>query len=687
MEHELMLYVFLVMGFLSIATAASLLFNLIKFPYTIGLVVIGLIVGLANLKLGVFSISSFELTPDIILFIILPILIFDAAINIDVKALRRNLVLIIVLAVFGLLISAIITGGIVAEFTPLAIGAALVFGALISATDPVAVIGLFNEIGAPKQLVTIVDGESIFNDATAIVLFTILISAISSGVQSGRSLLGSAVISFFVVLLGGLATGAITGFIGSMIMRVKKNNLTLQITLSLIVAYLSFAIADVLNVSGVMSTLAAGIVMRILIDGAIKQENNHYMENFWDYFTFIANSFVFLLLGLTEAHNFTSLKLLIPNLKYMIIAIVAVTVARMCVVYFLVPLYNKLNKKDKVSLSYQHIIFWGGLRGAVPIALVLAIPHTFEGRDLIVHLTLAYILFTLLFQGTTMQWLMSKLNIKSDKSYFDYHKGVGFNLTLPSYNLAELVVSQLVMTMEKEGFYAVENEEGVAFVSHLMRYKGKYMLVELNSDKIIITTEPDDITYGKQLIYETLLDLDNSVSSIREVVEPKKMQEIVKEVSSDNKNTTSVITKHLDKNLIITNLRENKKEGVIKELLSSAASKGYIRSYNEVLDAVLSREKSMSTGFEYGVAVPHARTNTVEKIVLIVGIKKDGVDFDSIDGNPSTLFFMIISPEGEAGPHIQLLAEISKLAKNRTKCSGLLNASTPEEVIAIIKKR
>jgi fructose-specific phosphotransferase system IIA component len=282
---------------------------------------------------------------------------------------------------------------------------------------------------------------------------------------------------------------------------------------------------------------------------------------------------------------------------------------------------------------------------------------------------------------------MNKLGIKSDKSYFDYHKGEEYNIDLPSYNLASLVITQLIATMEKEGFYIVEHEKENNASSYLMRYKGRYMLVSLNTSKISITTELNDLTYGKQLIYETLLDLDHSVSSIREVVEPSKMRDIVKEVSNDNKQTAITITKHLNKNLITTNLKSTTKENIIKELLSIAANQGYIKLYDEVLDSILAREKSMSTGFENGIAIPHTRSNTIEKIILIIGIKKDGIDFDSIDGKPTTIFFMIISPVAEAEPHIQLLAEISKLSRDKEKINDILNASSARSIISIIKRR
>ena len=627
-----------------------------------------------------------ELTSGLILYLILPTLIYDAAINIDIKALRKNIIPILLLAVFGLLISAGVIGSTLAKFTILSIGSAFVFGALISATDPVAVIGLFNEIGAPKRLVTIVDGESIFNDATAIVLFTIVMAMIKNGVTTVGSLLGHATVSFFLVLLGGLLIGGIVGLTGSIIARLQKNNLILQITLSLIMAYVSFGIADIFHVSGVMSTLAAGLVSAYMTDDSIKLENHHYIESFWNYFSFIANSFVFLLLGITEVHTFSNIQLLKQSIVPVLLAIIAVTIGRMLVVYLLIPLYNKFSKSDNISFAFQHILFWGGLRGAVPVALVLAIPHDFEYRNIIVHMTFAYILFTLLIQGTTMTWLMDKLGIKPEKTYFDYHKGVTFNLKLPSFELATLLITQLYTMMEKEGFYSIEHEEDEYKSSYLMRRGQKYMLITIDNKELAITTEENDLSYGKQLVYETLLELDNSVSSIREVARPEKMREIVREVSEDNKLTFNIV-KYLHKDLIELHLKSDNKNDILKELVDIADRSNYIEDKNKVLEAVMAREKSMSTGLVKGIATPHAKSDTIKKIVLVIGIKKEGIDFESLDGQPTKLFFLIISPQSEAGPHIQLLAEIAKLSSDNERITQILNAPSPEAVINIIRKK
>ncbi|MBN2657625.1 MAG: cation:proton antiporter [Spirochaetales bacterium] len=686
MEHELALNIFVIIGFLAIAVASSVLLKKLHFPYTIGLVVVGFALGILAIQVAYEPLVSLSLTPDTILYLILPTLIYDASINMDLKALQKNIVPILLLAVVGVLISTGIIGGVLSLSATLGIGSALLFGALISATDPVAVISLFNEIGAPRQLVTLVDGESIFNDATAIVLFSIILSALNSGISTVGTLVFNSVISFLIVLLGGLLIGSAVGLIGGFIVRLQRNNVPLQITVSLIMAYISFITADLLHVSGVMSTLAAGIVVSLLSNDVLKHENHYFMENFWDYFSFVANSFVFLLLGLTEAQNFSDSSGLITSLKLMLLVIPAVTVARAAVIYLIIPLYNRFERGIKISPAFQAILFWGGLRGAVPVALVLAIPAGFPGKDVIVHITLGYILFTLLVQGTTVKKLMDKLNVKAEKSYFDYHKGVSYKVKFPTVRLVELVASQVIGSFKDEGFFVTDSETQPGR-SFLMSRGQKYLGVDLKGSVMKVSaSNQDDLAYGRQTVYETLVELDNSVSSLEELVKSPEMREIVKEDAADFK-TTLNIAKYLRKDLITLDLKSREKNAVIKELVDLVADAGAIENREMVLEAVLEREASMSTGFENGIAIPHAKCDASDNIVMAVGIDREGIDFDSLDKKPTRLFFLIISPKSHVGPHIQLLAEIGRKMNNPELREKIMNADNSDTVFQLLGQK
>lgn len=396
------------------ASISAILLKKIKFPYTIGLVLVGILLSYICDKSGLDT-SNIKLTPDLILYILLPTLIFEASVNIDTRSLMKNLVPSMILAAPGLVIATVITGAAVYFLTPLDLGGAMLFGALISATDPVAVIGLFKELGAPKRLTMLVDAESLFNDATAIVMFNIVrkiawgVAGTSAAISMSTCAIGAK--DFVVVFLAGLLIGALIGFIMTFIIAKGGNEPLIQVALTTIVAYTAFIVSDKLGYSGVMSAVGAGLVISYYSKTHLSKEVKQYLGQFWEFSSFLANSFIFLLLGFTE--NLLLLETAESKswFIYIIWAIVAVLVARAVVVFALCPLIGALRKSDRIEWRYQLIMFWGGLRGAVPMALVLSLPHDFENRQLLVALTLGIVLFTLLIQGTTVKLLIRKLGL------------------------------------------------------------------------------------------------------------------------------------------------------------------------------------------------------------------------------------------------------------------------------------
>lgn len=405
--------VLLIIALLLIASTAAIFLKKIKFPYSIGLVLIGIIIGVISSNIsGLEPINKIKLTPNLILYIFLPALIFQAAVNINIRVLWKNLLPVITLAVPGLVIGTLIVAGIMGYFSFLPWSAALLFGALISATDPVAVITLFESIGAPERLKTLVDGESLFNDATAIVMFQVIGAILIAGnLTAGTFVHG--IIMFFTVFFGGFAVGALIGWLMMNIARLAKNDPLIEISFTTIVAYAAFIIADhVLNVSGVMSALGAGIVINAYSRTRFTEETRLYMKRFWEYAAFIANSFIFLLLGITEDYLIEDILSLSSNIiPVIVIGIIVIVSARSVVIYGLIPLINKISAKHPVPLRYMHVMFWGGLRGAVPLALALSLSSDFEYRRIIVELTLGVVLFTLLTQGTTVGLLIKMLKL------------------------------------------------------------------------------------------------------------------------------------------------------------------------------------------------------------------------------------------------------------------------------------
>ena len=412
-EDSFLTSILIVASLVFVAALSAIVVKKARFPYTIGLLIVGILIGYLSSRVGMMApMREVQLTPDIILFLILPTLLFEASININSKTLFRNLVPILVLATLGLLISMTIVGIGISAATPLTLGAALLFGALISATDPVAVIALFKELGVPNRLSTLVDGESLFNDATAIVMFNILLGIVAAGTAFSTSIVISGVGQFLLVFFGGLLVGVVLGTAMLWVLVLGRGDHMVQAALTSVLAYLAFIIAEhFFHVSGVMAVVAAGVFGSWASARAFDESMRHYITEFWEYMAFIANSLIFLLMGLTEYHLFEDLSRYHDHIGYILLGFLLTIVARLVVVYGLTPLTNRMAPRARVESADKVVIFWGGLRGAVPLALALGLPTDFEHRVLIIDLTLGVVLMSLLIQGTTVSWLLKKLNV------------------------------------------------------------------------------------------------------------------------------------------------------------------------------------------------------------------------------------------------------------------------------------
>ncbi len=398
---------------LLVACLAAIAFKRIKFPYTVGLVIVGLVLSFLARNIEALEVvNTFRLSEELILFIFVPPLIFESALNMDSRLLLRNLTPTLVLAAPGLLLSTAIVGTVLAWLTPLSLGQALLFGSLISATDPVAVIALFKELGAPKQLAILVEGESLFNDATAIVTFNIIFATITAGAIGGDAI-QQGTIAFLVAFFGGILVGAAFGYLMRLVMNLAKENSLLLSTITTITAYGAFLIAEeVFHVSPVMSVVSAGLVVGWYKSNRLDAEVREYVGEYWEFAAFLANSLIFLLVGITASsfRFFEQLSQTQSLLTTLGITIVTVLIVRAIVVFTLIPLVN-LFRESKIPLSYQLVSYWGGLRGAVCLALALSIDPEFPNRDLIVILTLGIALFTLLIPGTTIGKLIQSLQL------------------------------------------------------------------------------------------------------------------------------------------------------------------------------------------------------------------------------------------------------------------------------------
>ena len=389
---------------LVIAAVVEALAKRIRIPFTVALVVVGALIGAVAHRVPVLSpLDGLEITPEAVFFVFLPTLIFQSAFHLDARALRENLAPTLTLAVPGLIISTGLIGLVMHTAAPwvgveLSWGEALLLGSILSATDPVAVIALFSQLGAPKRLTVLVEGESLFNDATAIVASRIILGVTAAGVVSSDTLVLGAW-QFLVVFFGGLMVGWALAVVAGMIMGAVEHNAFIEMTITTVLAYLSFYVAEhTLHLSGVMAVVAAGILLGGWGKAKVSPGIAKYLEHFWDYLATVANALLFLLVGLT-----VTVGALVDALPVLFWVVLAMLVARAVVIYGLIPVVGRLPGSDPIDFRYQTVMYWGGLRGGIALAIALSLPDSLPNRDLFVTLATGAVLFTLLVQGLTIE--------------------------------------------------------------------------------------------------------------------------------------------------------------------------------------------------------------------------------------------------------------------------------------------
>ena len=454
---ETELVVILIFSLLFLAALISLVLKRIRLPFTVAVFLIGLLLGTVTARYGPtagehagrgFSndlLAALQgvrnLSPELILFIFLPTLIFEAAVSLDARKLLKNLGPILTLAIPALLLSTLVVAAALVWSAGERFGVtwpmALLFGALISATDPVAVVALFKELGAPPRLAILVEGESLFNDGTAIVLFHILLGVVTGTLAAGDpgALVLTGVGNFLLVFLGGAGIGILLALVFAQILSWVRNDELVEITLTTVLAYASFIVAErYFRVSGVMSTVAAGVILSSYGRTKISPPVRQFMHEFWKYLAYIANALIFFLVGIVIPQRVAFGELGV-YLAPLCITLIAVVLARAAGVFTLVPLVGRLT--EKIDLRFQTIMFWGGLRGAVALALLLVvanhpqIPNTI--KSLFLTLGAGVIITTLLVNALTIQPLLE---------FFGLHK----------YDRAELFLrSQGMLRVLQEG--------------------------------------------------------------------------------------------------------------------------------------------------------------------------------------------------------------------------------------------
>ena len=389
----------LIVGVMLIAALVGIAVSRLRLPYTVALVIVGLALSLV----GVFQ--SIALSDELILLVFLPPLLFDGAINMDLDDLLTRWRQVGVLAFVGTAISAGVIAGALTVVPGMSFSLAVVLAVMLAATDPVSVLAIFKEHGVGTGLRTLMEGESIFNDALAIVLYLITVE-IAFGDETVT--VADGMVEFGTEVVVGTAVGLLVGFVAHRLMSTLDDHLV-EIMLSLVTAYGAYLIADRLHGSGVIAVVMAGLLIgNFGTRMAMSASSRVALLDFWEVLTFMANSALFLLMGLAfdlgELRGDTAVAALS--------IIVAMLLSRAVIAYGLLQVFRS-SRAAPVPASWRTAVFWGGLRGSVPVALVLGLDDpTFAGINA-VTVVFAVVMFSLIVQGLTYKPVLDRLGLTS----------------------------------------------------------------------------------------------------------------------------------------------------------------------------------------------------------------------------------------------------------------------------------
>jgi len=390
---------------LLIAALVGMIALRFRIPYTVGLVLTGIALALLSFR------PTINLTKDLLFDVLLPPLIFEATLYIPWKELKHNLPPILTFAIVGVILSAAATSAGMVYLSNWTWPGAALFGILIAATDPVSVIATFKEAGVHGRLRLLVEAESLFNDATAAIGFSVILALLDGHTVSSLAALGETLWTVF----GGLFVG---GLVAALILLLTHNtsNHLIELALSTVAAYGSFLTAQQLQASGVLSTLTVGILIgNFGLPVSYSNKGRAFLVDFWEFAAFISNSLIFLLIGLQEVReNY------IGGWLSIVVAILVVLMGRALAVYPLSLLFER--SKLKIELKHQHVLFWGGLRGALALALALGLPPDLPSRAQIVTAAFGVVAFSILVQGLTVPMLLHRLKLVTVSSHEDQGK-------------------------------------------------------------------------------------------------------------------------------------------------------------------------------------------------------------------------------------------------------------------------
>lgn len=399
----------------AVASIVAILAKMIRWPYTITLVIAGIVVAVLGLK------APFELSRDLIFHILLPPLLFEGALHMRLSHLRKNAKVIGLLVLPGMMISVFLVGSVLGLLMGLPIIIALLIAAIVIPTDPASILAFYKEMKVPKRLRSIVEGESVFDDGLAIVLFNVLVvvilaSSVAGGVINvSQEQVWGAVGEFFKLSFLGIMLGVVLGYVTFLIIQRIDDKFT-EIMITVILAFGIFAIAEALGGSGVFAVVISGLILgNYGTRFAMAPSTRMSLLNFWTFLAFAVNSFLFILVGMN-----VSLSAIAHELPLIALTITLLLLARAAMIFVIGKIVNR--EKTELPGKWQVTMWWGGLRGAIPIALALSIPEfifydaanpanniLFPYRDTILAATFGVVLITLIMQGLTLRPVLRKL--------------------------------------------------------------------------------------------------------------------------------------------------------------------------------------------------------------------------------------------------------------------------------------
>lgn len=380
---------------LLVACLIAMLTRRLGLPYIVGLVAAGFLIALLP------NSPDLPLSRELIFNVLLPPLVFEAALQLEWRRFRDELPLTLTLASLGVAIATVVVAAGMHWIVGWSWIGALLFGVLIAATDPVSVIAAFRELGCLPRVSMVVESESLLNDGVAAVGFAIL-SAIAVGASPSAA---SVLPAFFWTLGGGMIVGLVVSAAILLVVG-RTSDPLVEITLTTIAAYGSFLLAEHFGASGIISALSAGLMIGSLgPTGPISPAGRDRVRWAWEYFAFLANSLVFILIGMNVANQ----PLQRLGWTAAAVAILLVLAGRGLSIYPLATLFRP--SRWRLPASFQHTLFWGGLRGALALALALAVPATVPERNAIILTAFVVVAFSILVQGLTMPLLINRLQL------------------------------------------------------------------------------------------------------------------------------------------------------------------------------------------------------------------------------------------------------------------------------------